>query len=123
MTKTNDTAAEGRGDSIIAIGQHLNEHPNLPRVYMIRERYEYEEATEIRLLSSGNGAKTLAAWAATLSDVESYARRITKDQVDGHVNGVIGGHRVEIVCSVPGQAFPDEGDRHEWDVHVQLQEA
>lgn len=110
-------------DALIMLGQHMKPCPNLPKVYSVCGAIE--GGLELRLYSRpSQGATELAAWAATLTDVTSWARRCGETQVDGHVVGVLGDHRVEVIAVLPSELFPAErGADFEWDVTTLLQEA
>lgn len=116
------TTAQG-GNALIALGDHINRHPELPQIYRISD--PRGPVLEIRLMSASDkrGAAVLAAWAATLGDVGSHAYRVSKDQVDGHVTGTIDGYRVDLIGSLPPDVIPTDGKQYEWDVTAQLLEA
>jgi hypothetical protein len=102
------------GAQLIALGQHLTEHPGLPEIYDVTERLNAGFAVRVM---TGQGEHGLAAWAAALPDpVTSYAIRTGTTHVDGHVLGQLDGHWFEVVGSLPNDAVPAEPGRHEWTV-------
>lgn len=119
MTQTSDETQFG--NSLLALGQHLRDFPGLPKIYGITHSSD-GFALEVRIYRVN--AAGLAEWAATLSNVDSHAYRITDDHVDGHVCGDLNTvTRVDIIGGLPPDLFPSEPGVHEWDVTVQLQEA
>jgi hypothetical protein len=119
MTQTSDETQFG--NSLIALGRHLNDFPGLPKIYSVTHSLD-GFALQIRIYRVD--AAGLAKWAATLSNVNSHAHRITDNQIDGHVRGDLNTvTRVDIIGGLPPDMFPAEAGSYPWDVTVLLQEA
>jgi len=121
MTTKNDTAPTF-ADALVKLGQHMQANPQLVNPANVAWRFYtpsgYVSGLEIQLSQAGD----LSVWAATMADVTSAADR-GKSQVCGFVYGRIGDVLVRVWSVLPDDMFPPEFGVHEWDVHVQLQEA
>jgi hypothetical protein len=121
MTTKNDTA-QTFADALVKLGQHMQANPQLVNPANVTWRFYtpagFVTGVEIQL----SQASDLPSWASTLDDATSVADR-GKRQVVGNVHGQIGGVPVRVWSTLPEEMFPDELGLHEWDVHVQLQEA
>jgi hypothetical protein len=121
MTTENDTAPTF-ADALVKLGQHMQANLQLVNPANVTWRFYtpagFVTGLEIQLVKMGD----LPVWAATMADVTSVADR-GKRQVVGNVNGRIGDVPVRVWSTLPEEMFPDELGLHEWDVHVQLQEA
>jgi hypothetical protein len=126
MTEQTTPNQRSLGDELIALGEHLNVFPLLPTVYAVLGS-QLDAACSVRLLIGNAGKATggmqLAAWAATMSEVQSHADRFAEDSVDGHVIGWIGDRKFDVHGSLDPDAFPEDNGKYEWDVTALLQEA
>lgn len=113
-------------ESVIALGQHMTAHPELPVPASVtwkwydKSRHRFMPGLDMQL----GTLKFLLAWAATLTDVSSQADRLPDGEVFGLVLGCLKGLRVRVWSGgLPGDAFPAGSGLHEWDVTTLLQEA
>jgi hypothetical protein len=109
------------GEALVALGGHMLDNPNLPRLANINWRYYTSHGFVSGIRIQPFDLAGLVAWVQTLLDVTSEAR--VGESVFGYVFGHIAAVPVCVWAELPAEAFPSEPGVHEWDVTAQLQEA
>jgi hypothetical protein len=109
-------------DALVTLGQHMHEHPDLAFANLKWQFYKPGGFVSGLDIQTRNPADMIS-WARTLANVTSSAERGKSGTVYGFVFGRIADVPVHVWDVLSGDAFPDESGPHEWDVHVQLQEA
>jgi hypothetical protein len=104
-------------DALVALGAHLQAHPDLPIISSLSWAYWTKTGFEFALDVHLEGSQTcLIAWAAEISSVSSECRRIGQ-QVHLYVYGVLAGVQVRVWTVWLGEnSFPAEEGYHQWDV-------